>query len=220
MYLYSRKTPSGEHLPAVLTPWPLSIRILFSLLCFFVVSLFDSNDDFLLAPAADVALGRGLGDVEAGCQLLEVLRGEHSREAGEELFFALGALGGGLGELGAGEFLVHADGVPNEDAGDGHRGGEVFVVTEEGGVKFAGVVAAAGCEGHRNAEGDETQAADAGYDIVTKEAVKFGLQGGVVVVEGMLLIRGELEFHLGHSFQVLIDAGEGPADVVEDFVEG
>ena len=82
--------------------------------------------------------------------------------------------------------------MPNEDAGDGHR----------------------------NAEGDEAQAVDAGYDIVTKEAVKFGLQGGVVVVEGMLLIRGELEFHLGHSFQVLIDAGEGPADVVEDFVEG
>lgn len=63
-------------------------------------------------------------------------------------------------------------------------------------------------------------AADAGCDIVTKEAVKFGLQGAVVVVEGMLLIRGELEFHLGHSFQVLIDVGEGPADVVEDFVEG
>lgn len=83
----------------VLTPWPLSIRILFSLLCFFVVSLFDSNDDFLLAPAADVALDRGLGDVEAGCRLLEVLRGEHSREAGEELFFALDALGSGLGEL-------------------------------------------------------------------------------------------------------------------------
>lgn len=151
---------------------------------------------------------------------LKGLCGEHSGEAGEELFFALGALGGGLGELGAGEFLVHADGVPNEDAGDGHRGGEVFVVTEEGGAEFAGVVAAAGCEGHRNAEGDEAQAADAGYDIVTKEAVKFGLQGGVVVVEGMLLIRGELEFHLGHSFQVLIDVGEGPADVVEDFVEG
>lgn len=158
--------------------------------------------------------------METGGKLLKGLCGEYSGEAGEELFFALGALGGGLGELGAGEFLVHADGVPNEDAGDGHRGGEVFVVTEEGGAEFVGVVAAAGCEGHRNAEGDETQAADAGYDIVTKEAVKFGLQGGVVVVEGMLLIRGELEFHLGHSFQVLIDAGEGPADVVEDFVEG
>lgn len=87
---------------------------------------------------------------------------------------------------------LERDGVPNEDAGDGHR----------------------------NAEGDEAQAVDAGYDIVTKEAVKFGLQGGVVVVEGMLLIRGELEFHLGHSFHVLIDVGEGPADVVEDFVEG
>lgn len=154
--------------------------------------MFDSNDDFLLAPFADVVLGCGLRNVETGGKLLKGLCGEHSGEAGEELFFALGALGGGLGELSAGEFLVHADGVPNEDAGDGHR----------------------------NAEGDEAQAVDAGYDIVTKEAVKFGLQGGVVVVEGMLLIRGELEFHLGHSFQVLIDVGEGPVDVVEDFVEG
>ena len=68
-------------------------------MCFFVVTLFDSNDDSLLAPAANVALGRGLGDVEAGGQLLEGLRGEHSREAGEEMFFALGALGSGLGEL-------------------------------------------------------------------------------------------------------------------------
>lgn len=108
----------------------------------------------------------------------------------------------------------------DEDAIDGHSILEVFVVTEEGGAEFVGVVAAAGCEDHRNAEGDETQAADAGYDIVTKEAVKFGQHGGVVVVEGMLLIRGELEFHLGHYFRVLIDVGEGPADVVEDFVEG
>ena len=27
VYLYSRKTPSGKHLPGVLHPWPLSMRI-------------------------------------------------------------------------------------------------------------------------------------------------------------------------------------------------
>lgn len=108
----------------------------------------------------------------------------------------------------------------DEDAIDGHSILEVFVVIEEGGAEFSSVMAAAGCEDHRNAEGDEAQAADAGCDIVTKEAVKFGLQGTVVVVEGMPLILGKLEFHLGHSFQVLIDVGKGPADVVENFVEG
>lgn len=56
-------------------------------------------------------------------------------DAGENVFlapFADVTLGCGLGELGAREFLVHADGVFDEDAGDGHRGGEVFVVAEEG----------------------------------------------------------------------------------------
>ena len=83
--------------------------------------------------------------METSGQLLEGLCGEHSRKASKELFFALSALGCGLGELGAGEFLVHADGVLDEDTSDGHRGGEVFVVAEEGGVQFAGVVAAEGC---------------------------------------------------------------------------
>ena len=36
----------------------------------------------------------------------------------------------------------------------------------------------------------------------------------------MLLGEGELEFHLGHSFNILVDVGKGPADVVEDFIEG
>ena len=58
--------------------------------------------------------------MEAGGQFLEGLCGERSGKAGEELLFALGAFGCGLGELGAGEFLVHADGVLDEDAGDGH----------------------------------------------------------------------------------------------------
>lgn len=58
--------------------------------------MFDSNDDSLLAPAADVALGGGLRNVETGGKLLKGLCGEHSGEAGEGLFFALGALGGGL----------------------------------------------------------------------------------------------------------------------------
>ena len=80
--------------------------------------------------------------METGGQFLEGLCGERSGQAGEELLFALGAFGSGLGELGAGEFLVHTDGVLDEDAGNGHRGGEVFVVAEEGGVQFSGVVAA------------------------------------------------------------------------------
>ena len=58
--------------------------------------------------------------METGGQLLEGLRGECPWQAGEELLFSLGAFGSGLGELGAGEFLVHADGVFDEDAGDGH----------------------------------------------------------------------------------------------------
>lgn len=153
-------------------------------------------------------------------QLFEGLCGERSWQAGEELFFALGAFGCGLGELVAVELLVNADGVADEDAGDGHRGGEVFVVAEKGGAQFAGVVAAEGCQDHCDAEGDEAQAADAGYDVVAKEAVELGLQVGVVVVEGVLLVQGELKFHFGHSFKVLVDVGEGPADVVEDFVEG
>lgn len=43
--------------------------------------------------------------------------------------------------------MVHADGVLDEDAIDGHSILEVFVVTEEGGAEFAGVVAAACREG-------------------------------------------------------------------------
>lgn len=81
-------------------------------------------------------------------------------------------------------------------------------------------MAAEGCEDHRDAEGDEAQAADACYDIVTKETMELGLQGSVIVVEGVLLVQGELEFHLGHPFEILVDVGEGPADAVEDFVEG
>ncbi len=81
-------------------------------------------------------------------------------------------------------------------------------------------MATEGCEDHCDAEGDEAEAADAGYDVVAKEAVELGLGGGVVVVEGVLLAGGELEFHFGHCFEVLVDVGERPADVVEDFVEG
>lgn len=72
--------------------------------------------------------------MEAGGELLEGLCGERSGQAGEELLFAFGAFGCGLEELGAREFLIHADGVLDEVAGDGHRGGKVFVVTKEGGA--------------------------------------------------------------------------------------
>lgn len=122
-----------------------------------VVALFDASENAFSAPFADVALGCGLGDVEAGSQLFEGLCGERSGKAGEELLFALDAFGCGLGELGAGEFLVHADGVLDEDVGDGHRGGKVFVVTEEGGAQLAGVMAAEGCEDHCDAESDKAQ---------------------------------------------------------------
>jgi len=86
----------------------------------FVVALLDAGEDAFAAPFADVAFGCGLGDVEAGGQLLERLCGERCRQGGQELFAAFGAFCCGLGELGAGEFLVDADGVADEDAGDGH----------------------------------------------------------------------------------------------------
>ena len=86
----------------------------------FVVALLDAGEDAFAAPFAYVALGGGLGDVEAGGQLLECLCCERCRQGGEELFAAFGAFCSRLGELGAGEFLEDADGVADEDAGDGH----------------------------------------------------------------------------------------------------
>lgn len=62
-------------------------------------------------------------------------------------------------------------------------------------------MAAEGCEDHCDTESDEAQAADTCYDVVAKETVKLGLQGSVILVEDVLLVQGELEFHFGHSFK-------------------
>lgn len=86
----------------------------------FVVALLDAGEDAFAAPFTDVAFGSGLGDVETGGQLLERLCCERRRQRGQELFAAFGAFCSGLGELGTGEFLVDADGVADEDAGDSH----------------------------------------------------------------------------------------------------
>ena len=86
----------------------------------FVVALLDAGEDAFAAPFADVSFGSGFRDVEAGGQLLEGLCCERCRQGGQELFTAFGTFCSGLGELGAGEFLVDADGVADEDAGDGH----------------------------------------------------------------------------------------------------
>ncbi len=86
----------------------------------FVVALLDAGEDAFAAPFTDVAFGGGRWDVEADGQLLERLCCESCRQGGQELFAAFGAFCSRLGELGAGEFLVDADGVADENAGDGH----------------------------------------------------------------------------------------------------
>lgn len=177
-------------------------------------------DEADLAPVLDVAFGGGIGDAETGGVFQEGLCAESEREAPEELLLAVGALGGGFGEVGAGELSVDADGVADEDAGDGHGGAEVFIVADEGADFLASVAEAERGEDHRDAEGDEAQAPDAGDDVIPEEEVIFGLRGAVVGVEAVLLVRGELEFDLRLHLQPLVEVGEAPSDVVKDFFEG
>ena len=181
--------------------------------------MFDSVDEADLAPVLDVAFGGGIGDAEAGGVFQEGLGAEGEREAPKELLLAVGALGGGFGEVGAGELSVDADGVADEDAGDGHGGAEVFIVADEGADFLASVAEAERGEDHRNAEGNEAQTPDAGNDVVPEEEMVFGLRGTVVGVEAVLLVRGELELDLRLHLQALVKVGETPADVVEDFFE-
>lgn len=182
--------------------------------------MFDSVDEADLAPVLDVAFGGGIGDAEAGGVFQEGLGAEGEREAPEELLLAVGALGGGFGEVGAGELAVDADSVADEHAGDGHGGAEVFIVADEGADFLAGVAEPERGEDHRDAEGNEAQAPDTGDDVIPEEEVVFGLRGTVVGVEADLLIRGELEFDLRPHLQALAEVGKAPADVVEDFFEG
>ena len=177
-------------------------------------------DEADLAPVLDVAFGGGIGDAEAGGVFQEGLGAEGEWEAPKELLLAVGALGGGFGEVGAGELPVNADGVPDEHAGDGHGGAEVFIVADEGADFLASVAEAERGEDHRDAEGNEAQAPDAGDDVIPEEEVVFGLRGAVVGVEAVLLVRGELEFDLRLHLQPLVEVGEAPSDVVKDFFEG
>ena len=68
----------------------------------------------------------------------------------------------------------------DEDAGDGHGALEVFVVADEGGDDFAGVVEAESREDHGDAEGDEAEAADAADDVFAEDAVVLLLGAAVV----------------------------------------
>lgn len=80
--------------------------------------------------------------------------------------------------------------MPDERPGDGHCAPEVFVVTDEGGDDFAGVVEAEGAQDHRETEGDEAEAPDAADDVFAEEVVVLLLGAAVVVVEGALLAGG------------------------------
>ena len=110
--------------------------------------------------------------------------------------------------------------MPDERPGDGHCAPEVFVVTDEGGDDFAGVVEAEGAQDHRETEGDEAEAPDAADDVFAEEVVVLLLGAAVVVVEGALLAggQGKLQFRL--HLQALVEFEEAVADVVEDFFQG
>lgn len=122
--------------------------------------MFDSVDEADLAPVLDVAFGGGIGDAEAGGVFQKGLCAESEWKTPEELLLAIGALGGGFGEVGAGELAIDADGVVDEHAGDGHCGVEVFIVADECADFLAGVAEPERGEDHRDAEGDEAQAPD------------------------------------------------------------
>ena len=110
--------------------------------------------------------------------------------------------------------------MPDERPGDGHCTLEVFVVTDEGGDDFAGVVEAEGAQDHRETESDEAEAPDAADDVFAEEVVVLLLGAAVVVVECVLLAggQGKLQFRL--HLQALVEFEEAVADVVEDFFQG
>lgn len=189
------------------------------LLYFLVVAFLDALEQAEGAPGLDVAFGRGLRDAEPGCQLDEGLGGEMRRQRGEELLLAFGALEDRLVEFCRGELPVDADGVVDEGTGDGHGGGEIFVVALQAGDDFTCVGQPERREDHRDPEGDEPQAADAGHDVVAEEEVVFVLGGAVVGVEGTLLGFREREAHFGQGVELLVEVEEAEADVIEDFVE-
>ena len=171
-------------------------------------------------PGLEVALCGGVGDADVGGDGEGFGGGELLREAVVQELLAGAALGGGLFEVFAGEFAPDAEGVAEEDGGDGHGGAVVFLVADDGGREFAGVHQAEGGEDEGDAEGDEAEAADGGDDVVAEEAGVLGLGCGVPGVEVLLLVLGEDEFGIGPVEKGFVEVEVALSQGVEDGVEG